>query len=105
MMKRGVGRISTSLCKSCHNSKTVARGRDNKAIYVAYKGGKCERCGYSKCHDALEFHHRDPEQKDPSFQSMRYWGLQKSIKELDKCELLCSNCHREEHSKQNAYFG
>lgn len=63
---------------------------------VDYKGGKCERCGYNKCIKALEFHHLDPTKKD-----FRISSVSKSFKsiiyELDKCILVCANCHREIH--------
>lgn len=96
MMSKGGGRKCNTLCKSCHNIRTVERGRKNKAAYIEYKGGRCEKCGYSRCYDALEFHHPDPKEKDPTFKAIRYWGLEKAKRELDKCNLLCSNCHREE---------
>ncbi len=98
MMNNGGGRRSKSLCKSCHNKQTIKRGRANRLIYIDYMGGKCLNCGYSKCVEALEFHHIDKFKKDPTFKSIRYWGFEKAKKELDKCVLLCSNCHREEHS-------
>lgn len=98
MMNKGQGRKCLTLCKNCHNTNTISRGRTNKSLYVEYKGGKCQKCDYSKCMEALEFHHIDPEYKDPTFQSMRYWGLEKAKLELDKCLLLCSNCHREIHA-------
>lgn len=66
---------------------------------VDYLGGKCNRCGYNKCIDALDFHHINPKEKDFNFSEnghCRSWERVK--KELDKCELLCANCHREEHS-------
>lgn len=99
-MNLGNGRISRIRCKSCHNKQTIDRGQKNKQLYVDYKGGKCEKCNYNKCIDALEFHHLDPNEKDPNFKSIRYWGLEKAKIELNKCALLCSNCHREEHFKQ-----
>lgn len=67
---------------------------------IAYKGGKCEHCGYCKCDKALEFHHRDPSEKDFG---ISYKGETRSFDrikvELDKCILLCANCHREEHER------
>lgn len=33
-------------------------------MFIDYKGGKCQICGYNKCIRALDFHHRDPEKKD-----------------------------------------
>lgn len=66
---------------------------------ISYLGGKCINCGYSKCADALEFHHLDPTQKDfgISYKGItRAW--EKIQNELDKCILVCSNCHKEIHS-------
>lgn len=74
----------------------------NKAI--KYKGGKCIFCGYNKCIDALEFHHLDADSKDFGLSRSgltRSW--EKTKKELDKCILLCANCHRESHSNNAAF--
>jgi 5-methylcytosine-specific restriction endonuclease McrA len=63
---------------------------------VTYLGGKCSRCGYNRCLEALEFHHLDPNQKDFSISERghsRSW--ERVQKELDKCVILCANCHRE----------
>ena len=61
---------------------------------------KCQRCGYSKCFAALDFHHLDPKEKEYQigdfFRSRRNKSI--VINELNKCVLLCANCHREEHS-------
>lgn len=66
---------------------------------VEYKGGKCSVCGYDRCADALEFHHLDPSQKDFGISSKGYTRSWDKVKEeLDKCILVCSNCHREIHS-------
>ena len=63
---------------------------------VAYKGGKCEICGYQKCLGALEFHHPDPMNKEFNI-SDRIISFEVIQAELDKCHLLCANCHREVH--------
>ena len=65
---------------------------------IEYKGGKCVKCGYNKCNAALDFHHLDPTQKEFNLGShghTRSWERMKV--ELDKCILLCANCHREIH--------
>jgi hypothetical protein len=85
-----------TVCNSC----TVANfRRQRKLDSIAYLGGKCEICGYNKYSGALDFHHKDPSQKSFSL-SMgglnRSWELTKA--ELDKCQLLCANCHREIHA-------
>lgn len=63
-----------------------------------YKGGKCVICGYNKCQRALSFHHLNPKEKDFDLSSKgltRSWERIK--KEIDKCALLCANCHMEMH--------
>jgi 5-methylcytosine-specific restriction endonuclease McrA len=64
-----------------------------------YKGGKCALCGYNRCPSALDFHHRDPRKKDFGLSVRgltRSW--EKIKKEIDKCILICANCHREVHA-------
>jgi len=67
---------------------------------VDYKGGKCQHCDYDKYIGALEFHHIDPKAKEFSIgnAATRAWEVVKP--ELDKCIMLCANCHREEHARQ-----
>ena len=68
-----------------------------KQKLIEYKGGKCQMCGYDKpIWYAYDFHHRDPEQKDFTV-SGKSWSLDRLKKELDKCDLLCRNCHAEVH--------
>ena len=88
---------SSSYCKSCIVVSNRQRQRSTKQLAVDYKGGKCCKCGYNKCIAALEFHHTDPSTKDKDYFNQR-GGLTDDLKiELDKCVLLCANCHREEH--------
>lgn len=60
------------------------------------RGGKCIKCGYSKCVKALEFHHTDPSKKDFTI-SNDHFKLQDAVDEAKKCVLICSNCHKELH--------
>lgn len=64
---------------------------------VEYKGGKCSICGYDKCMRALSFHHLDPNEKDFGISSGNTRSWKKTKIELDKCVLVCSNCHAEIH--------
>lgn len=65
---------------------------------IEYKGGKCKCCGYNKCISALEFHHLDPSVKEFNIGQKGYTrSWDKNKKELDKCILVCANCHREIH--------
>ena len=94
------GQIRRKYCFDCSpaTNNPTQRLKAMKKKAVELKGGKCIRCGYDKCIDALEFHHVDPSTKDfkmantgaaPSFE--------KYLEEVNKCILLCANCHREEH--------
>lgn len=68
---------------------------------ILYLGGRCQKCGYHKCLDALEFHHRNPKRKKENIGNWYMWKWSKLKHELNKCDLLCSNCHRELHWKIN----
>lgn len=87
-------------CRICAFLAVKKRRIIVKKMGIEYKGGKCERCGYNRCIEALEFHHLNPEEKDFQFSgngNCKSWNTVK--KELDKCILVCSNCHREIHSQ------
>lgn len=71
-----------------------------KKLIREYLGGKCSRCGYDKCLAALDFHHKDPSQKSFNVGSV-VRAFEKVKPELDKCELLCANCHRELHASEH----
>lgn len=60
-------------------------------------GGKCVKCGYKNCLQALEFHHLDPSQKDFTISNCDL-RLAEAIEESKKCILICSNCHKEFHA-------
>ena len=67
---------------------------------VTYKGGKCELCGYDKCEGALQFHHIDSKNKLFTLSQININALidmDLLYKEVDKCQLLCANCHAEKH--------
>ena len=86
-------------CVKCRCAAVQKRREKIKEILVEYKGGKCEICGYDKCISALEFHHLDPLKKDFGVGSKGYTrSLEQNKKEVDKCILVCANCHREIHS-------
>lgn len=78
---------------------TQKRRNNIKNMAIEYKGGKCQICGYDKCNAALDFHHLDPTKKDFAIGSKGYTRAWKSVQaELDKCILVCANCHREIHN-------
>lgn len=85
-------------CKQCLNEYSSRQHKDIKTRAIAYKGGKCIICEYSRCDSALVFHHLDPNEKDFGIASNRTRNWEKIVKELDKCVLLCGNCHSEVHA-------
>jgi hypothetical protein len=76
------------------------RGFGRKRKLVLLKGGCCSKCGYDKNLSALEFHHKNPFEKesrlDVRILTNRTWEF--ILKEAEKCELICSNCHAEHHN-------
>ncbi len=88
-------------CKDCFNKRCSQRWIKRKIEAIHYKGAACERCKLhlSQTHYSVyEFHHLDPAQKDVEWVKLRLKSLIAIKKELDKCILLCANCHRVVHS-------
>lgn len=77
--------------------KYYLRGLERKKQLVEMKGGKCQTCGYCKCLRCLTFHHRDASLKEFSLTMREIAGMswESVLKELEKCDLLCLNCHME----------
>lgn len=61
-------------------------------------GGKCAICGYDKCSSALEFHHTNPLEKDFAISNLPHCSFEKALAEIQKCIMVCANCHREIHA-------
>lgn len=78
-----------------------ARRKKIRQLAVEYKGGHCQQCGYNRCIEALEFHHLDPSQKDFAISQKGHCRSWEKVKnEIDKCVMLCANCHREIHANE-----
>lgn len=77
-----------------------AHRQRRKRLLVLEAGGKCCKCGYDRCLRALQFHHRDPEEKKFSLGS-GIKSLAAMRLEATKCDLLCANCHVELHETQD----
>lgn len=85
-----------SKCGSC---TTRIRRYLTKKAAVKYLGGKCSKCSWDKDITALDFHHLSGKEFNLSRANNKSWDVVKA--ELDKCILLCANCHRMEHSGYN----
>ena len=105
------------LCKDCSSKLTRKNAKQRakttkkadltlKQELVNKSGGKCIICGYNKFISALQFHHIDPHDKSATVATLsskyklsptteNYTAL---LNELDKCILLCANCHAALHN-------
>lgn len=88
--------------KKQRNVRAVVEHRRRKKMeLIAYKGGKCEACGYGKLiPGAYHFHHIDPKEKEFGISSRLSRNIDILKKEADKCKLLCATCHAEEHENE-----
>ena len=110
--KKMKGNVIEVVCKTCNKvfitknaqhecPKCKSRKQRNKKRTRAIEelGKKCFKCGYDKCRDALDFHHRDPNEKKMTLSGNWEKSWKIIYEEILKCDLLCSNCHRELHAK------
>lgn len=93
-----------SSCKICYNKQTQEATEllfREKEEYLKSVGLTCcQVCGYDRCEGALEFHHLNPEEKEREVGAMmkNRTPMKTFINEVEKCVLLCANCHREVHA-------
>ena len=92
-----------SICGVCRNKYNHKKAQEKRKFMIEYLGGSCLSCGYSKYSCSLDVHHKDPKEKDINFNTSRYWSKEKLIVELNKCILLCKNCHAAHHSGYEIY--
>lgn len=120
--------LQSSWCSTCRESRKPtpaelqAQARIQRHTYVSKRAhrlsqqwadfmGKdrltCQVCGYNTCRAAIDFHHRDPSEKKLNISQWitgrAFTNQNKRIllTEIDKCDSLCSRCHRELHWYQN----
>lgn len=87
-----------SYCKSCFNDYCMKRWINRKLEAIQYKGGECLDCSLKNApYPVYEFHHLDPSKKDVDWTKLRLRSSKAIKAELDKCVLLCANCHRIRH--------
>lgn len=85
--------------KEYYYEKKDRRLKKIKEWYVGMKSTLvCSKCGenHPSC---MEFHHLDPAEKDlhVSHGALHGWGIERIKREIEKCVVLCSNCHRKLH--------
>lgn len=86
-------------CKVCRLEYAHTRRRSIKQQAINYLGGKCSMCNLKDKPCVYDFHHTDPSQKDLAIADSNSKSFETLKPELDKCVLLCANCHRKLHSR------
>lgn len=85
--------------KAYYVDKKNKRREETKAFIKDYKANlKCDKCSENHI-SCLDFHHNNPEEKEVCIAEMyrKGWGKKRILKEIEKCIVLCSNCHRKLH--------
>ncbi len=85
-------------CGSCN---TKIRRFRAKAAAIKYLGSKCQKCDWYGNQAAMQFHHKDKNKKDFIIGNVANKSWDSIKKEMQKCILLCANCHMIEHSTKN----
>jgi len=88
------GNRTNSYCKDCFNEYCTNRWIERKKMAIEYKGGKCYMCKGAFPYYVYDFHHKDRKTKVWTWTKMRLVSWERTMEELDKCLLVCANCHR-----------
>ncbi len=73
-----------------HNTKRLIELRKNP----------CTDCGKTFDPVVMEFDHRDPRTKTGDISALTMATWERIQKELDKCDLVCANCHNIRSAQQ-----
>ena len=104
-----------SECLSCYNAYHVSRRQANKKAHKAHRetvkrntlekrewvqslkhNKQCSACGLAYPHWVMDFDHRPGEVKVAGIARMyQNYGRKTILEEIAKCDLVCSNCHRD----------
>ncbi len=84
-------------CKKCNTAKVLKRAKKLRNLILDLEGRKCLLCSYNKCEYSLHFHHLNPTIKKFGLTAkfLRSRSIKRVLQELDKCILVCANCHGE----------
>lgn len=89
-------------CKLCQNKKRSIRFEEFRKVLQKYKSSKgCSVCGFSDFR-ALQFHHRNKEEKEFNLSEIVRTGssMNRIMSEIVKCDVVCANCHQILHFEE-----
>jgi hypothetical protein len=88
------------ICFSCEKTLLDKRRCDYREEYMNYKKTlSCNRCGNSD-YRVLQFHHTNKNKEFNISEKIGKMKLPSLMKEINKCEVLCANCHFIEHYRE-----
>ncbi len=90
-------------CKQCHSNTMKKKYYENKEAVSSIKTEKgCAKCGYNENAMALDFHHINPTEKEDTIARLTSGSsLSRALQEIEKCVVLCANCHRVFHCMES----
>lgn len=86
-----------STCKKCHSKLVVERWIELKKRVVEQMGGRCADCQGVFSYELYDLHHLVPKEKEYNWGKIKLFSEERRQAELNKCVLLCANCHRKRH--------
>lgn len=66
----------------------------NRKMVQELKEIPCMDCGVSYPYYVMDFDHRDPNTKNREVALMLTWSTATLLQEIEKCDIVCANCHR-----------
>lgn len=86
-----------------YKTETNDRIRQKREAINRLKMAPCKDCGVQYSPWVMTFDHRDPSRKEKNVsQTFCSWSLDHIKREIEKCDLVCSNCHAERTHRQRA---
>jgi hypothetical protein len=85
--------------KAARNKQRADQRRANKARAVEYMGSRCAHCKQAFPDCCYDFHHKDSSLDNDVPSTVLHCSWKRIVAELEKCIMLCANCHRIEHNK------
>jgi hypothetical protein len=107
--------IRHSYCRDCGKDLTRSHYKQNKRLYLdrnnftyekhrgivrQAKSRPCADCGVQYPFYVMDFDHRDGATKSFALNSVRRKTIKAILLEIEKCDVVCSNCHRERTYKR-----
>lgn len=83
--------------KPMYKQRRIDQKKHIREFLRIYKDTPCTDCGIKYPYYVMDLDHREPEHKviTPSHMKNHGWSDTRILTELQKCDVVCSNCHRE----------